>query len=192
LEVNIPLLRSPAEAVEFLATMDRLISSIEADLEEHKRARRMVAVDLAPQLFDVADVVEVTLPSGLKAKKGLHIEGSLPKPGDKDPPEAVQEKLAKRDKALAWAQANGWGPFVKDTIVLEFDKGDSAAADKVVDFVRGFNSGQPKMKRDQGIHAQTLQSQARKRLEQGLDLPLEDLGLTALTQVKITKRPKEQ
>lgn len=193
-EVALPQLTSTAQAADFLYQTERAIKDAELHLKGLKEIHRRVSVDVLPNLMDRDDLVKFETPSGVGIKKGLLIEGSLPKPGEKDSPEEAQEKLAKRQAALAWATSPevGWGPFVKDTVVLEFDKGDSEQADKVLDFVRGFNQGQPKVKREQSIHAQTLQSQARKRLEQGLGVPLDDLGLTALTGVKITKRPKEQ
>lgn len=190
-DVVLPPIRTPAEGVAYLIQVEREIKDLEARLKDAKARERKVETELLPALFDVADVVELELPSGAKAKKNLYIEGSLPHAGDKDPPDVAAAKEAKRAAAIEWASSPevGWGEFVKTTVRLEFGKGDQEGAKRVLDFVRGWNDIQPVIKTDEGIHAMTLQSQAKKRLTAGKSLPLDALGLTALTAVKLTKRP---
>lgn len=184
-------MRSPAEGVAYIYEMEQKIEELEGQLAFAKALKRKAETEVVPELFDRADVVKTETEAGVAATKKLYVEGSLPKAGERDTPEEAAEKESRRQRAIAWATANGWGPFIKRSVILAFDKGDEEGAEQVLRFVRGMNSCQPTIKVDEGIHAQTLQSQARKRLEQGLDLPLDDLGLTALTAVKITKRPKK-
>lgn len=174
--------------------MELVLAEIEVDrIEALLAAAKKVVLDLErhklPAIFDDAGEVETTLPDGTKAKKSMRIEGSLPRPDDKETPAQQAAKVELRAKALAWASAAGWDPFIKCKIVTEFDRGDAEKARELAaQLQRDNNSAVVTMTED--IHHSTLKAQARIRILQGKDIPLETLGLTALTAVKITQRPK--
>ncbi len=188
---DIPNFRTPAEGVDYLFRVEQEITALEDQLARAKGAKYRLETSVLPELFDNHDEVAVTSSAGVSAKKGLSVTGSLPKVGEKDTPEEAQANLAKREAAIALADtAYGWGPFIKSTVTAAFDKGDRAGALALMEYAQKMNSGQPVTKLEEGIHASTLQAQVRKRIEAGKDVDTEALGITALTAVKLTKRPK--
>jgi hypothetical protein len=182
--------RTPAEGVALLAEIDLQETYLEQAAKKLSKVRHELETIKLPELFADAGMAEMTLPDGTKAKSGLDITGSLPKPGDRDTPEEASAKLAMRIAAMEWANANGWGPFIKSSVTAEWDKGDSAKADALVEQLRGDNS--VKLKRTDDIHASTLKSQVRDRIKKGLPTPLDILGVTVLPAVLLTKKPKQK
>lgn len=193
IDVVLPPLRTPAEGVAYLVQVDREISDLEAKLKDAEARQKRAQEEVLPDIFDRFDTVEETIGNGARAKKSLFVVGSLPKAGEKDSPEDAAAKEIRRQRAIEWASTPevGWGPLIKTTVSIQFDKGEHEFVERLLTTIRGWNDVQPVVKVDEGIHAMTLQAQVRKRLKEGKAVPLDDLGITALTGVKLTKKPKE-
>jgi hypothetical protein len=183
-------IKTPAEGVATLGYLADLEWEYEYGLKEIGKLRHELETQKLVELFDDAGMTGSHSFGDLTVKKGLDVTGSLPKPGEKDSEEVASAKLAKRLAALDWLHANGYGPMIKASVTLEWDKGDAHKADAVVEQYRGDNS--VKMKRTDDIHASTLKSQARKRYESGLETPFDTLGITILPAVLLTKKPNRK
>jgi hypothetical protein len=186
--VDLSQVNTPAEAVSLLAELDAAETFVEGIAKKLSKTRHELETIKLVELFDDAGMAEMTLPDGTKVKKGLDVSGSLPKPGEKDSEEEASAKLARRIAALEWLNANGYGPLIKASVTAEWDKGDAAKADALVEALRGDNS--VKLKRTDDIHAGTLKAQVRDRIKKGLQTPLDLLGVTVLPAVLLTKKPR--
>lgn len=178
-----------AEGIAALVDADALVDRLEEQLKAAKKAKYELETITLPNVFADAGEVEATLASGAKAKLGQMITGSLPKVDYDTSPEVQAATIAKREAAIEWADANGWGPLIKCEVRAKWDKGDRDKAIAAYNALRGDNSVDLHLLED--IHPMTLQSQVRQRIAQGLPVPLETLGVTVLPAVRLTKKPKK-
>lgn len=184
-----PTILTPGDGVDKLLQAERDIEALEEHLSQAKAYKRELETVLLPDIFDASEQKRAESASGAAALKGLHVEGSLPKVDEKAPAEQQELQRQAREAAIALAEEYGWGPFIKSTVTAAYDKGDRHKALELFNNIRR-NDNSVILKIDEGIHAATLGSQAKKRLAEGKSLDSAALGLTILTAVKLTKRPK--
>lgn len=181
---------SIAQGLAALREAERQVERAEEYLAKAKERVRLLEQVELPALFDEAETYEVELPNGLKGKQKLKVIGSLPKVDPKADHETQVAQARARDLAFDWLSQNGYGPLIKCTVMAEFDKTDRDAAIAMYTEMRAMtNSADVTLKED--IHPQTLGAQMRRRTEEGKDVPLDKLGLSVITVVELTKRPKE-
>lgn len=179
-----------AEALNALYRAEQHVEHCEQLLKEAKEAVRVLEQDTLPKLFDDAEEFEVALPSGLKGKRKLAVIGALPKIDPKADYTTQASQRAAREAAFDWLDREGYGPLIKCTVIAEFEKGDKDKADALFREVRAkSNSAAVGLKED--IHPMTLFAQMRRRVEEGKEVPFEKLGLSVISVVELTKRPKE-
>lgn len=179
-----------AGSLQALLAAEKEVERLEQLLAAAKAEVNRLEQKELPELFDEAEESAVELPGGLKAKQKLKVIGSLPKVDSKADHQTQLQQQANRDAAFAWLDEQGYGPNIKHTVTAEFDKGDAAKAKELFETIRrGSNSAAVGLKED--IHPQTLFAAMRRRVEEGRAVPLETLGLSVITVVEITKRPKE-
>lgn len=184
-----PQITTPGQGVDILFQAEVEAEQLEARLKLANAYIHELETKILVEIFDAADQVEATAAqSGAKAKKKLHIEGSLPKVDDKATGAELMEQISRRAAAIALCSSYGWDPLIKTKITAAWDKGDREKALALYEQLRKDNS--VILQKDESIHASTLKSMARKRLEEGKSLDPDTLGLTALPAVKLTKRPK--
>jgi hypothetical protein len=179
-----------ARGVAALVEADREVSRLEEALKQAKATKRELETQTLISLFDDADVSEIMLPSGAKAKRTTLIEGSLPKPSDKRTPEENEALSRQRAEAFAWLIENDCGPLIKCDVVAHFDKGEFEKAKELHDRLRR-ESNSLDVALVEDIHPMSLQAEVRRRLTAGKEVPTELLGITALPAVRLTKKPKE-
>jgi len=175
-----------------LVEADRAVDAAEEALTKAKANKRRIETETLLALFDEADVNEVTLPNGAKAKRTTLIEGSLPKPGPKKSPEENEQLAQQRRQAFAHI-IDVWEvpELIKCDILVHHDKGEYEAALRLFEEIRKLsNSADVALIED--IHPQTLQAEVRRRLVKGEAVPTELLGITALPAVRLTKKPKSE
>lgn len=183
-----PKVLTPGQGVDTLLQAEKDVKTLEEELAKAKAYKRELETAVLPDVFGAAEQKEATSTSGAKAKFGLLITGSLPKV-DEDASEEEQALQAQaREEAIKLADSYGWGPLIKSTVTAAYDKGDREKALELYQKLRGDNS--VILKIDESIHAMTLASQVRKRIQEGKAVNSAALGLTVMTAVTLTKRPK--
>lgn len=183
-------LDTPAKGVDFLATIDRQESELEAQLKATKALRHTLETETLVELFDRFEQPEAASNSGAKAKRGMRVLGSLPKVGDKDSPEEARLHRAQREAAIALAEEYGWQPFIKTEVTGKWDKGDREKALAAYNLLRGDNSVEASI--DESIHPMTLQAQVRQRIREGKAVALDVLNVTAQAAVTLTKKKTKE
>jgi hypothetical protein len=94
----------------------------------------------------------------------------------KDPEERAR-LLGQRARALAWLVANGHGALIKRKLEVQFGRGETSLADKLIAFLKK-QWPDRKVGDKEEVHAQTLSAFVREQIAQGKmsELPLDDLG----------------
>lgn len=178
-----------AGSLQALLAAEKEVERLEGLLAAAKAEVNRLEQKELPELFDEAEESAVES-NGIKAKQKLKVIGSLPKVDPKAALDVQKQQELQRAAAFTWLDEAGYGPNIKHTVTAEFDKGDAAKARELFDTIRrNSNSAAVGLKED--IHPQTLFAAMRRRVEEGKDVPLETLGLSVITVVEITKRPKE-
>lgn len=98
----------------------------------------------------------------------------------------------RREQAFRWLDENGHGDVISVTVSVDFQRGEKALADELVNLIRtkfsGANSHQ--VKTVMGVPWTTLTALVKEQVEQGEAIPLDTLGATVGQVAKITKRKK--
>jgi hypothetical protein len=183
---KIPVFNTPAEGVDFLDAVDQQEAYLKKELEATRALRHELETLQLPELFDRFEQPEAVSNSGAKAIKKLDVAGSLPKVGEKDTPQEAELHRQQREAAIKLAESYEWQPFIKSTVTAKYDKGDQEKAREAYRLLRGDNSAEVDI--TEGIHAQTLCAQVRKRLREGKEVALDVLGVTAIPSVLLTKK----
>lgn len=183
-----PPILTPGQGVDFLYQAEQDVKRLEEALAEAKAYKRQLETVELPEIFANSDQNEAESTGGAKAKLGMHIEGGLPKIDEKASQEEQAAQAEARAKAIELCASYGWGPLIKSKVSAAWDKGDRDKALALFEQLRKDNS--VILSIDEAIHPQTLAAQVKIRLKEGKSVDEAALGLTVLTAVKLTKRPK--
>lgn len=184
-----PTILTPGQGVDILLQAEKDVDAIQEQLDLAKAYKRELETQILPDIFGSTEQKRAESASGAAALMGLSVEGSLPKIDEKSPEDQQALQRQAREAALALADEYGWGPLIKSTVTASWDKGDrQKAIDHYNNLRRADNS--VVLKIDESIHASTLAAQVKNRLREGKAVDSKTLGLTVLTAVKLTKRPK--
>ena len=144
------------------------IEALEATLAEEKQLLEEVETDTIPSIFHEYGFSEATLDDGTKVKLKSYVS-----------PKVVD------DSALyAWLEANGMGAVIKDQIDL--GKGQFDAAIK--EFLE---QGGYEYSRKTSVHPQTLKATVSRLMEQGEELPPENVLTISVFEKAEIKLKKE-
>lgn len=125
-----------------------------------------------PQAMQEAQVEELTLQDGTK----ILVDKILDMP-------SMAADSEKRQPVIDWLEANGHGGMVKNVVTVYFEKGDPKAAilDRVVKALR--------LQADKfaAVHSGSLKSLITTLLEEGKDVPMEELGISQYHRSEVKK-----
>lgn len=178
--------RNPALGHNALANISALIAEHQdvarrlADLtdqaKELSQALTHLELTTIPDAMLAAGCETVSTPDGTSVSVAPIVTGSIPK---KNMPEAAE-----------WLRGHGHGDIIKRDVTVTFSKEQDALAEKLCgDLVaQGYAPVS-----NESVHASTLKSWAKERIEAGDDLPLDLLGLFHGRRAKIVlpKSPKK-
>lgn len=182
-----PEITTPGQGVDILLQAERDVDTIQEQLDLAKAYKRELETQILPDIFGASEQKRAESSSGAAALMGLHVEGSLPKVDEKAPEAEQALQRQAREAAIELANDYGWGPLIKSTVTFQWDKGDR---EKAIETFNNMRDNSVVKKIDESIHAMTLASQVKNRLREGKAVDTKTLGLTVLTAVKLTKRPK--
>lgn len=95
----------------------------------------------------------------------------------------------RKPEGLKWIREHGHGGIIKTEVVLSFGKGEEVKAKEAEKLLRekGFT---PDV--GEGVHAQTLKSFVKERMEAGDSIPLATFGVFEFKEAKITLPKKKK
>ena len=136
------------------------VKNLEEELKLSKANLKQISEVDIPEALAECGLSELKLTDGQKISVQTYYSASIPK-----------DKI---NDALDWLRDNGHGDLIKNTVSIDYGKGeDNVAADMKQKLREAGQSFTDKT----GVHPQTLKAFAREQTESGKNLPLDLLGV---------------
>lgn len=138
------------------------VARLEEELKEAQRKLLDIQQHKLPELMDAAGMLKVRTQDGIEVTVREIIRGGI--------------KTENAPRAIAWLEENGHGDLVKREFKINFNKDEEAWAKKFEADLRK-RKKEVRMDVNRTVHASTLQSFVKNQLEEGVDMPLDLLGV---------------
>jgi len=153
-------LRSVAALASLQLELEEAIKAQEDVLKGLKNSYKQVSQVDIPEALAEAGVSSFKLKDGMKVDVQPFYSASIPKD--------------RYDEAMDWLRNQGHGDLIKNTISVDFGKGEDDAANAMKEILN--HDGQSFTDKT-GVHPQTLKAFVREQTELGQNLPLDLLGV---------------
>ena len=164
-------IKSLAEEVKKLRTMEDQIKLQEEALKTSKRELEVVSGEIIPTMLS-----EMGL-SSLKLADGSSV--------DVKPFYSATITVQNRDKAFNWLRINGLGDIIKNEISVSFGRNEDNKAAEYANLAKG-QGFQPTQKLK--VEPMTLKALVRERIEAGKELPMDIFNVFVGSRTKITRK----
>jgi len=136
----------------------RDIDVLEHHLKEAKEKKRQLAEVELPEIMNTIGMADFTMTDGKKVKLTTFYDA----------------KIKNQREAFAYLESVGDESIIKDTVTLNFERGDHATADAIVEDLadKGVN-----LKRKEDVHPSTLKAYVKEKIESGANIPMEAFGV---------------
>ena len=164
-------IKSLAEEVKKLRTMEDQIKLQEEALKSSKRELEVVSAEIIPTMLS-----EMGL-SSLKLADGSSV--------DVKPFYSATITVQNRDKAFNWLRINGLGDIIKNEISVSFGRSEDNKAAEYANLAKG-QGYQPTQKLK--VEPMTLKALVRERIEAGKEMPTDIFNVFVGNRTKITRK----
>ena len=147
-------IKSLADEVKKLRTLEDNIKSDEESLKEKKKELELISGEIIPTLLSEMGLVSLKLADGSAV--------------DVKPYYAANISLKNREEAYNWLRSNGLGDIIKNEITVSFGRDEDNKATTYVNLAKG-QGYQPTQKLK--VEPMTLKALVRERIENGKDMP---------------------
>jgi hypothetical protein len=169
-------LSSVARSVTEWETLSKEVAADEAKLKLDKARLFQLETETIPLAMDEVGLAKVVLTNGLTIEVKPFYQGNVPTLGGiekaKGPERATM--LAKREFIFNWLRSHNHHGLIKAEVTLAFSKGQEADRTEALTLLtsHGF---EPKV--EENVHPSTFTSWVKQCQEQGISLPLTELGV---------------
>jgi len=164
-------IKSLAEEVKKLRTMEDQVKLQEEALKSSKRELEVVSAEIIPTMLS-----EMGL-SSLKLADGSSV--------DVKPFYSATITVQNRDKAFNWLRINGLGDIIKNEISVSFGRNEDNKAAEYANLAKG-QGYQPTQKLK--VEPMTLKALVRERIEAGKEMPTDIFNVFVGNRTKITRK----
>jgi len=164
-------IKSLAEEVKKLRTMEDQVKLQEEALKSSKRELEVVSAEIIPTMLS-----EMGL-SSLKLADGSSV--------DVKPFYSATITVQNRDKAFNWLRINGLGDIIKNEISVSFGRSEDNKAAEYANLAKG-QGYQPTQKLK--VEPMTLKALVRERIEAGKEMPTDIFNVFVGNRTKITRK----
>jgi hypothetical protein len=164
-------IKSLAEEVKKLRTMEDQVKLQEEALKSSKRELEIVSGEIIPTLLS-----EMGL-SSLKLADGSSV--------DVKPFYSATITVQNREKAFNWLRINGLGDIIKNEISVSFGRNEDNKAANYAELAKG-QGYQPTQKLK--VEPMTLKALVRERVEAGKEMPTDIFNVFVGNRTKITRK----
>lgn len=163
-----------------------------ADLANLLRVRRAVVyqktAELKQALADMRIIEEKELPEAMRA-----IGMSEFKLVDGEPVSIVEKLIGSQltdDEGLAYVESHDGGSLIKTAVMVELDRGDLEAAREIIQELRQHRYANrfKSLSLSRYVHQSTIAAWVRELIADGVDVPLEKLGVYRRTTALVGER----
>jgi hypothetical protein len=155
-----------------LTEVSRKVRLAEEALKSLLDRKNKLERDILPELFFNEGAKSVTMEDGTKITLSTAATGSLPKEDEK------------RNKAIEWLVENGYGDFIECVVVASYNRGDRQQAEQLFETINADDKAKSSLL--ETMNHMTLASQMKQRVQQGLETPLDLLGVQVFPRARIT------
>jgi Asp-tRNA(Asn)/Glu-tRNA(Gln) amidotransferase B subunit len=155
------------DALQSIATLANKQRKLELEIKQQEEALKELKQDLKqvsetdiPEMLAEIGLSEFKLKDGTKVSVNQFYSASIPKD--------------RYDEAMQWLRDNNHGDLIKNTISVDFGKGEDEAASQLKEHLAADGTSYTDKT---GVHAMTLKAFVREQTEQGKNLPLDLLGV---------------
>ena len=141
-----------------LDEMDSDVAALEVALKEAKQVRKTMAEVTLPEIMNSIGMADFTMNDGKKVKLTTFYDAK------------IKNKL----QAFSYLESVGDQSIIKDTVTLNFERGDHEQANTIVDELTTQGVA---LKRKEDVHPSTLKAYVKEKLESGANIPMEAFGV---------------
>ena len=172
LEVNDNSLSSVSDLGKQAILLEKDIEDLEVTLAEKKEALRNLTEERIPDALKEIGMSKFEMTDGSIVEVKPFYSASIP--------------ADRRGEAYEWLRAHGYDDIIKNTVSVQFGRGEDDAAGELINVIRkqGLLPDQAEK-----IESQTLKAWVREMVEQGTEFPTELFGAYTGFKAKI-KRAK--
>lgn len=172
IEVENNSLSSVAELGKQALLLEKDIEDLEATLAERKEKLRNLTEERIPDALKEIGMTKFSMTDGSEIEVKPFYSASIP--------------ADRRGEAYEWLRAHGFDDIIKNTVSVQFGRGEDDAAGDLINVIRkqGLLPEQAEK-----IESQTLKAWVREMVEQGTEFPTELFGAYTGFKAKI-KRAK--
>lgn len=171
----------PTNSLENLSTfaeryidLDRELKEIDDYSSKLEEEQRDIEETKIPEVMNQLNMVEFSMRDGFKLKIEPKFQGSI-----------VMKDEGKAAQQLAYIEKIGGGDLIKTTFTIDFNKGHEAEAEEFVKLMKELGIA---YKTKRGIHASTLASYVKAKIEAATDVPLDELGWRYFNKASVKKK----
>ena len=164
-------IKSLADEVKKLRTLEDNIKSDEESLKEKKKELELISGEIIPTLLNEMGLVSLKLADGSAV--------------DVKPYYAANISLKNREEAYNWLRSNGLGDIIKNDITVSFGRNEDNKAAQYANLAKG-QGFQPTQKLK--VEPMTLKALVRERIEAGKTMPMDIFNVFVGNRTKITRK----
>ena len=149
-----------------LDSIDTDIQALEGKLKELKQEKKKISEFDLPEIMNAVGMSDFSLKDGKKVKLTTFYDA----------------KLKDKSEAFAYIEKQGDTSIIKDTIAVNFDRGQFETANHLAEELscQGYT-----FSRKEDIHHSTLKAYVKEKIESGSDIPFEAFGIYVGSRVTI-------
>ena len=170
IEVADTSLLSISELAKAALLLEKDITDLEATLAEKKEALRNLTDERLPDALKEIGMTKFQMTDGSVIEVKPFYSASIP--------------VDRRSEAYEWLRAHGYDDIIKNTVSVQFGRGEDDAAGDLINSIRkqGLLPEQAEK-----IESQTLKAWVREMVEQGTEFPTELFGAFTGFKAKIKR-----
>ena len=148
--------------------LEKEIEDAEALLSEKQDGYKRLTEETLPEAFAELGLKSFTMDDGSKIEVKQFYSATISK--------------ARQAEAYAWLREHGYDDIIKNTVSVQFGRGEDEDAGRMIGVIRG-NGWVPEQA--EKIESQTLKAWVREMVEQGVEFPTELFGAYVGMKAKI-------
>lgn len=153
-------LKQVAALVRQQLLLERRVEDLTADLKRAQLDLAQISGDVLPAALAEHGLTELKMADGSKVTVATIISASISK--DRLP------------GAHGWLRDNGFGDLIKNTVSVNFGKGED---DKAGDLIRELEDDGYSVDQKEAVHPSTLKAFCKEQIEKGSEIPTDLFGI---------------
>lgn len=148
------------EAIEKYLEVKARADELQTELKEVTKELTLLETEVIPSELERANIKYFETPDGIVCTLKEDLKLSL--------------SNGNKPKAFSWLAQNGYGDLIKNTVSVDFKKGEDAPLQELETLLqeRGFAN----YVKQQNANSASVKALIRRLLKDGVDVPLEDFG----------------